>query len=93
MQTKVMRPQDIKKYCNINPQAIREGLKAGKLDIGFAVKKEGSSRWAYFCWEQAQKMKAADVLDGTPAAGWRLFLVNNKQTSKFSTPIISKRRG
>lgn len=39
MQTKVMRPQDIKKYCNINPQAIREGLKAGKLDIGFAVKK------------------------------------------------------
>ena len=33
MQTKVMRPQDIKKYCNINPQAIREGLKAGKLDI------------------------------------------------------------
>lgn len=48
MQTKVMRPQDIKKYCNINPQAIREGLKSGKLDIGFAVKKDGSSRWAYF---------------------------------------------
>lgn len=34
-------------------------------------------------------MKAADVLDGTSTAGWRLFLTNNKQTSKFSTPIIA----
>lgn len=34
-------------------------------------------------------MKAADVLDGTPAAGWRLFLANNKQTSKLSTSYYS----
>ena len=47
MQTKVMRPQDVKAYCDINPQAIREGLKAGRLPFGFAAKKEGSSRWTY----------------------------------------------
>lgn len=47
MLTKTMRPQDIKKYCDINPQAIREAMKAGRLDIGFAVKKEGSRRWSY----------------------------------------------
>ncbi|PWM79854.1 MAG: hypothetical protein DBY32_01100 [Phascolarctobacterium sp.] len=42
-----MRPHDIRAYCNINPQAIREGMKAGKLDIGFAVQQKGGRRWTY----------------------------------------------
>lgn len=47
MRTKIMRPHDIRPYCNINPQAIREGMKAGKLDIGFAVQQNGGQRWTY----------------------------------------------
>lgn len=43
MRTKIMRPHDIRPYCNINPQAIREGMKAGKLDIGFAVQQKVGS--------------------------------------------------
>lgn len=34
-------------------------------------------------------MKAADVLDVHQRLGWRLFLVNNKQTSKLSTSYYS----
>ena len=47
MRTKIMRPHDIRPYCNINPQAIREGMKAGILDIGFAVQQKGGQRWTY----------------------------------------------
>lgn len=43
---KIMRPEDCVKYCNLRPQAIREALKAQRVDFGFATNPTGK-RWSY----------------------------------------------
>ncbi len=43
---KVMRPADIKPYTSIPPQQIREGMKAGVLNIGFVTNRTGK-RYSY----------------------------------------------
>lgn len=43
---KVMRPNDIKPYTTIPPQQVREGMKAGILDIGFVTNPTGK-RYCY----------------------------------------------
>lgn len=43
----VITVQEASKLTGLTEQAIRCGLKAGKLPFGFAFKSENSSTWSY----------------------------------------------
>lgn len=48
---KYMCPADITPYTDVPPQAIREGMKAKILDIGFVINPSGK-RYSYYIWPQ-----------------------------------------
>ena len=43
----IITVQEASKLTGLTEQAIRCGLKAGKLPFGFAFKSENSSTWSY----------------------------------------------